>query len=187
MNKKHGRVCPVAFAGSLDNKIRRWLQNPEKIFGPYINKGMTVLDLGCGSGFFTIDLAQMVGETGRVIAADLQEGMLQKLSNKIEGMEIKERIMLHKCEAGKIGVLGPVDAAIAFYMIHEVPDPINYFKEIRAMLKSDGRFFLIEPKLFHVSKKAFNNTLKDVQSAGFEPAGVLNIFLSRSMIFKKID
>jgi 2-polyprenyl-3-methyl-5-hydroxy-6-metoxy-1,4-benzoquinol methylase len=58
-------VCPVAFAGSLDNKIRRWLQNPEKIFEPYINKGMTVLDLGCGSGLLTIDLAhRLVQQAG---------------------------------------------------------------------------------------------------------------------------
>jgi hypothetical protein len=40
------RVCPVERAGSLDNGIRKWLQNPRKILGPYIEEGMTVLDLG---------------------------------------------------------------------------------------------------------------------------------------------
>jgi len=44
----------------------------------------------------------MVGKSGRVIAADLQEGMLQKLRKKIRGTELEERITLHKCEENKI-------------------------------------------------------------------------------------
>jgi hypothetical protein len=59
------RVCPVERAGSLDNRFRRLLQNPRKILGPYIEEGMTVLDLGCGPGFFSIEIAQMVGKSGR--------------------------------------------------------------------------------------------------------------------------
>jgi ubiquinone/menaquinone biosynthesis C-methylase UbiE len=72
MSIRNNRVCPVKRAGSLDNRIRRWIQNPKKILKPYIEEGMTVLDIGCGPGFFSIDMAQMVGKTGRVIAADLQ-------------------------------------------------------------------------------------------------------------------
>jgi ubiquinone/menaquinone biosynthesis C-methylase UbiE len=70
------------------------LQNPRKILGPYIKEGMTVLDVGCGPGFFSIELAQMVGKSGRVIASDLQEGMLRKLREKIQGTEFEERITL---------------------------------------------------------------------------------------------
>nr|CBH38630.1 hypothetical protein BSM_21070 [uncultured archaeon] len=44
---------------------------------------MTALDLGCGPGFFSVEMAIMVGEYGLVIATDLQEGLLQKLKNKI--------------------------------------------------------------------------------------------------------
>ena len=77
MSDGNKRVCPVERAGSLDNRFRRWLQDPRKILSPHIKEGMTVLDLGCGPGYFTIDIAQMVGKSGRVIAADLQEGMLK--------------------------------------------------------------------------------------------------------------
>ena len=55
------RVCPVEKADRLDTRIRRWLQNPQKILKPYIKEGMTVLDFGCGPGFFSVDMAQMVG------------------------------------------------------------------------------------------------------------------------------
>jgi len=90
------RICPVEKASGLDNKIRRIFQNPQKILGRYIKDGMTILDLGCGPGFFSVEIAKMIGKSGKVIAADLQEGMLQKLRNKIKGTEIEKRIKLHK-------------------------------------------------------------------------------------------
>ncbi|MCX6138897.1 MAG: methyltransferase domain-containing protein, partial [Ignavibacteriales bacterium] len=77
MDSERNRVCPVEYANSLDSKIRKWLQNPKKILAPYVQEGMTVLDIGCGPGFFSIEMAKMVGKTGKVISADLQEGMLQ--------------------------------------------------------------------------------------------------------------
>jgi hypothetical protein len=40
MSDKGRRVCPVERAGGLDNKIRRWVQDPQKILGPYIQKGI---------------------------------------------------------------------------------------------------------------------------------------------------
>ncbi len=102
-------ICPVERAGGLDNRIRRWLQNPQKILRPYITEGMTVLDVGCGPGFLSLDMAHRVGKSGRVIASDLQEGMLQKVKEKIKGTELEERIVLHKCGENKIGVSEPVD------------------------------------------------------------------------------
>ena len=118
MTKINERVCPVALSGSLDNSIRRWLQNPRKILGPYIKEGMTVLDVGCGPGFFTIEMARMVGKSGRIIAADMQEGMLQKVKEKIKGTELEERILLHKCGENNIGVSEPVDFVMMLF-IHQ--------------------------------------------------------------------
>lgn len=80
------RIYPVEKAGHFDNRFRRWLQNPRKILGPYIKEGMTILDFGCGPGYFMIDMAQMVNDSGLVFAADLQEGMLQKLKQNIREM-----------------------------------------------------------------------------------------------------
>jgi ubiquinone/menaquinone biosynthesis C-methylase UbiE len=91
MDNEHNRVCPVGLADSLDSRIRRWLQDPQKILFPFVRQGMTVLDIGCGPGFFSIELAKMVGRTGRVISADLQDGMLRKLSAKIRGTELMRR------------------------------------------------------------------------------------------------
>jgi len=50
--ERNRRICPMELAGGLDNSVRRLLKNPQKILKPYIKEGMTVLDLGCGPGFF---------------------------------------------------------------------------------------------------------------------------------------
>ena len=114
------RVCPAELAGTLDNRFRRWFQDPEKILKPFVNEGMVALDLGCGPGFFSVVMAQMVGIKGKVIASDLQKGMLEKLREKIHGRELEQRITLHKCEEEKIGLKEQVNFILAFYMVHEV-------------------------------------------------------------------
>ncbi len=103
MNKeKDNKICPVERAGGLDNSIRKLLQNPQKILKPYINEGMTVLDLGCGPGFFSVEIAKLINDSGKVIAADLQEGMLEKVRQKIKGTALEPRITLHKCQEESI-------------------------------------------------------------------------------------
>ncbi len=184
MNDGNKRVCPVERAGHLDSKLRRWLQNPQKILGPYIEEGMTVLDLGCGPGFFSIDMAQMVGQSGRVIASDLQEGMLQKIRDKIEGTELEERITLHKCEENKIGVSEHVDFVLLFYIAHEVPNMKDFFNEIGDILKPNGKILMVEPPL-HVSKSEFEETIKKAEDVGFMNVERPKIFLSKTVILKK--
>lgn len=181
MSNRKNRVCPVERAGSLDNRLRRWIQDPQKILRPHIEEGMTVLELGCGPGFFSLDLAQMVGKSGRVIAADLQEGMLQKLRDKIQGTVLEERITLHKCEEKKIGVSENVDFILAFYMIHEIPHQEEFFNEIQSALKPNGKVFIVEPP-FHVSKEAFEATIRKAQDAGFTPVDRPKVFLSKAVI-----
>ena len=145
---------------------------------------MTVLDLGCGPGFFSVDMARMVGRTGRVIAADLQEGMLQKLRNKIQDTELEERITLHKCGENKIGLSEEVDFILAFYMVHEVPDQVELFDEMKSIIKQNGRVFIVEPP-FHVSRTAFEDTIGRARDASFTPVERPKVFLGRTVILKK--
>ena len=184
MSDKNRRICPVEKARILDNRIRRWLQNPRKILRPYIKEEMTVLDMGCGPGFFSIEMAQMVGKSGRVIASDLQEGMLQKLRDKIRGTELEKRITLHKCEENKIGVSDSVDFVLAFYMVHELSNQKEFFEEIKSILKPNGRVLMVEPP-FHVSKTAFEETLRKARDAGFTAVEGPKVFLGKTVIMKK--
>jgi len=175
------RVCPAEFAGMLDNSIRRLFQNPRRLMEPYISKGMSVLDLGCGPGFFSIEIARIVSDSGKVIAADLQEGMLEKVNRKIKGTDLEKRIELHKCQVDKIGISEKVDFVLAFWMIHEVPDQYNLFRELESILKPPGKIFIIEPK-FHVSDKSFGEMIKIAENSGFEISGRPKVVFSRTVL-----
>lgn len=183
MENARNRICPVENAKHLDNRIRRWFQNPRKIFGPYLKAGMTVLDIGCGPGFFSIDMAEMVGPSGKVIATDLQTGMLDQLRDKVRGTAIEKTIRLHQSGKSVIGVSEAVDFALAFYMVHEVPDQQRFFSEIRSILTEKGFLLVAEPN-FHVSKKGFKRTIEIAASAGFSAAETPGVFFSKAVLLK---
>ena len=184
MCRGQNRVCPVERAGFLDNRLRRWVKNPQKILGPYLKPGMIVLDFGCGPGFFSLEIGRLVGKSGRVIAADLQEGMLQKVSAKIRGTELESRITLHQCQTDKIGLSEIIDFVLAFYMVHEVPSRDNFFTEIRTILKPEGHVLIVEPT-FHVSKQSFVETLGIAQRIGFTPVGRPKVLFSKAVLLQR--
>lgn len=177
-------VCPAEYSGSLDNRLRRWLQNPEKILKPYIRPGMKILDIGCGPGYFTLDMARMTGPAGHVFAADLQPGMLEKLQRKIRGSELGNRITPHQCESNRIGLDQKVDFILAFYMVHEVPDRKRFLAELHGMLNPGGSLLIIEPK-FHVTRAAFEATRSEALSLGFTLQNSLRSMFSRGMVLER--
>ena len=168
MRRDKHRVCPLERAGSLESRLRRWFQNPRRLLSPYVSPGMTVLDIGCGPGFFTLEMARMVGPGGRVLAVDLQDGMLEKVSRKIAGTALEPRIVLHRCEPDRLGITDPVDFALAFWMVHEVPDQPVFFRELAALLRPGARALIVEPGPFHVSRDDFAHTLETARAAGFQ-------------------
>ncbi len=184
MNEDKNRVCPVELANSLDNKLRRWLQNPQKILSPFIKEGMKILDVGCGPGFFSVELAKMVGANGKVYAVDLQEGMLQKIQNKIRGTSLEKIIQLIKCEKDEIVIPEKVDFILAFYMVHEVSDKDKLFAALKNFLNENGEFLIVEPKLFHVSKKEFASTISKAEAVGFKVSKGPGLPFSHSSVLR---
>ena len=69
-------------AYTFDNPFRKLIHDPKKMFKKYVHEGMTVMDIGCGLGCFSIDLAKMVGKEGKVYSVDLQKGMLDRLMKR---------------------------------------------------------------------------------------------------------
>ena len=184
MSDRKNRVCPVEKAGSLDSFFRRLMQNPHRILKPYLRDGLTVLDFGCGPGFFTVEAARLVGATGRVIAADLQEGMLHIVKDKISGTELEDRVALHRCEPDRIGLTETVDFVLMFYVVHEIPDKDNFFKEIAYILKTGGQALIVEPP-FRVNEKAFSVTLAKAGAAGLTVTGRPKMFFNKCAVLKK--
>jgi len=174
------RVCPMEKAGGLDTCFRRIFQNPKRILKPYIQPGMTILDVGCGPGFFTLEMARMLNGSGKVIAADLQQGMLEIVKIKIKESPFEKLVEPHRCESGKMGVTTPVDFILAFYVLHELPDQKTFFEEVKSILKPGGRFLIVEPK-YHVTEKEFEVLINDLISSGFKIIKRPKILFSRSV------
>jgi ubiquinone/menaquinone biosynthesis C-methylase UbiE len=182
------RICPVERAGQLDNSFRKWIQNPQKILKPYIKEGMSVLDIGCGPGFFTVEIAKMLNGSGKVIAADVQEGMLNIIRKKVSGTSLEQRIELHKSDFESIGVVEKVDFALAFWMVHEVRNQKRFFEELASIIKPNGLLLIIEPKI-HVTKRKFWDMVDLIKEYGFtiyESRDVAcRVFFSRAIVLKK--
>jgi len=177
-------ICPMELANSFDKKWRKWIHNPEKILKPYIDQGMSVIDVGCGPGFFSLEMARIVGPAGSVFACDIQKEMLEILRSKIEGTELEDQIILHECDESSIGLTEQVDFAMAFYVMHEVVDQEQFFIEMKSLLKEDGQFLIAEP-LFHVSKKNFTEMLETAQRVGFKQIEKPSIFFSMCAVLEK--
>ncbi len=177
-------VCPPWLCFTFDNFLRRMLQNPERILKPYVKQGWTALDVGPGMGYFTIPLAKLVGNTGKVIAADLQQPMLDGIHRKALKAGVQNRINLHLTTPSSIGISERIDFCLSFWMVHEVPDRVHFIKEIVSNLKPGGLWLISEPK-FHVSKANFTQRLEIAKSAGLSIAGRPKIFISNAVLLKK--
>jgi len=175
-------VCPWWLCFTFDNLLRRLVQNPEKVVEPYVREGDTVLDVGPGMGYFSIPLAKIVGEKGRVFAADVQSQMLNALQKRAKRAGVEQRITLHLCKKDSLGLNTKFDFALAFWMVHEVLDQESFFKEIRSLLKPNGKLLMSEPAI-HVTKVRYDETVEKAIRAGFTLKSNPSISLSRSALF----
>jgi ubiquinone/menaquinone biosynthesis C-methylase UbiE len=177
-------VCPAAHGKWLAGSLRRLFHKPDRILRGLIQPGETVADLGCGPGFFTLPMARMVGETGRVIAVDLQEGMLDLLRERAEEAGLMARVVPRQCSETELKVTETVTFALAFYMVHEVPDVRGFLTQVHDILAPHGRFLLVEP-VFHVSAPAFALTVAFAQELGFRPIATPKIRISRAVLLER--
>ena len=169
MKQEKNRVCPARHAWVLDNSLRRWLQNPRRILKPLVSPGDHVLDMGCGPGFWTLPLAELVGPSGHVVAVDLQEAMLEKVGKKAAARGLAGRITLHPCREDDPGLLPsmpPFDFMLLYYMVHETPDPGHLLEALRPWLRPGGTLLVVEPTL-HVTREMFEEVLEKAWDLGY--------------------
>lgn len=165
--EKH--VCPVWVGYFLASGLRKLLQNPTKIVGPFVKQGMTVLDYGCAMGFFSIPMAAAVGPGGKVVCVDLQPKMLRVLKRRAGRAGLGDRIETHVCGETTIGLSeyhGRIDFALAFAVLHEVPDQAGILSELSQLVKVGAHLLLAEPT-GHVSSEEVEHTLTTAREHGF--------------------
>ena len=181
---KKNHVCPWWLAYSFDNPLRKLIHKPEQMLGPYVREGMIVMDMGCGLGFFSIGMAELVGDRGRVIAVDLQSKMLAVTQKRARRAGFENRVTIHLCQPDNIGIKNTVDFILAFWMSHEVPEKTKFFRQLNSNLNPNGKLLIAEPKM-HVSASSFQEILEAAQNIGLKWVETPKIRFSHSALVEK--
>ncbi len=181
------RVCPWWLGYFLASPVRRWMQDPVKVVAPYVREGMTVLEPGPGMGFFTLEIARLVGSSGRVVAVDIQPRMLSSLKRRATRAGLLERVDARSTFPNSLGIgdlAGAVDFTLAFALVHELPDAKPFFAEVAAASKRGAGLLFAEPA-GHVKPADFETELAAATHAGFELVNRPAISRSLAAFLKK--
>ena len=124
----------------MESRLRQWLMNPVKTLqGAGIEPGQTILEVGCGTGFFTLPAAKMLGDQGYLVAMDLLQDYARRVSKKVQAAGLKN-VRVLKRDALKTGLdTASMDMVLLFGVIPFPSLPLNrLLPEMHRVLKPDG-------------------------------------------------
>ncbi|MDA8142052.1 MAG: methyltransferase domain-containing protein [Desulfobacteraceae bacterium] len=183
MTDHHQHICPWWLAYTFDNPLRRFFHKPERMFASYVRPGMTVADIGCGMGYFSLGLARLVQSAGRVIAVDVQPQMLARTSSRSRRAGLAGIVETRLCDGVSLGLREPLDFVLAFWMVHETANPADFFRQIKAVLKPAGRLLVAEPKM-HVTPRQFDEMRTIAQNTGLIVTEEPRVAFSRTVLLE---
>lgn len=171
-HRSNPRPYPAPLRNLLEHPVRMRYRNPVATLGPFgIGPGETVLDLGCGTGVFTVEMARQVGSAGHVHALDIQEAMVEAARTRVEGAGFASRVSFHHCGAYRLPLESDsVDAVVAIATLSEIPEPFLTMEELRRVLRPGGRVAVSE-ELPHTGYASQRTVQRWLQEAGFRYGG----------------
>jgi cyclopropane fatty-acyl-phospholipid synthase-like methyltransferase len=184
-------VLSADFTGWLDRilakPIRYLFETPTRLLRGYVTDGMTVLDIGCGAGYYSLGMARSVGPKGRVIAVDVDAEAITALRRKAERAGLSERIETRVCSEHGLGInglKGQVDFALAVYVLHHAGDVNTLMGDVHGALRPGGTFLVVEPR-HHASPADRESTEAAARRAGFALAGHPSLKRDWAVVFVK--
>lgn len=183
-----GHTCPPWIGYLMISPLRRLFDgSAAKLLAPYVRPGMTVLEPGPAMGYFTLELARLVGPKGRVVAVDVQEYMLARLRDRAARAGVADRIetrlVAHETMALD-DLAGTVDFVLAYAMVHETPDKSQFFAEVAATMKPGATVLLAEPR-GHVNDERFAGELEKAAGAGLTVVERPRVRMSHAAVLRK--
>ncbi len=127
-------------AAVWDSGLRRWFQNPEHILqGAHLRAGQTVLEVGCGTGFFTIPAAKMIGQSGKIIAMDPVESFVDAVRRKARAAGLANVEAVRRDALKSELDTASVDVVLLFGVVPFPTLPLGrLLPEIHRVLKAQG-------------------------------------------------
>lgn len=181
------RVCPWWDGYILASPVRKLWQNPGRILEPFVQPGMNVLEPGPGMGFFTLELARLVGTRGRVVAVDIQPKMIAGLRRRAERAGLSDRIEARVSPATTMALdrdSEEFDLVVAFAVVHKMRSAATFFAEAAKAMKPGVKLLLAEPA-GHIGRKDFDNELALAARNGLSVAEGSTTFGGLGAVLKK--
>jgi ubiquinone/menaquinone biosynthesis C-methylase UbiE len=140
-----------------------------------IKGGQRVCDMGCGNGFYTLQLAKMVGKKGHVYAVDIQPEMLKMLNDRADKAEISNITPILGTQKDPRLPLAELDLILMVDVYHEFSYPAEMLVEMKEALAPGGQLVFVEyraedPKvpIRPEHKMARDQVIKELTAAGFQ-------------------
>jgi demethylmenaquinone methyltransferase/2-methoxy-6-polyprenyl-1,4-benzoquinol methylase len=124
----------------MKSRFRYWFSGPMKTLrGADIQSGQTVLEVGCGTGFYTVSAAQLIGDQGRLVAIDASPVLIARVSKKVQAADLKN-VRVVKGDAMDMGLdAESIDTVLLFSVIPSPTLPLDRFlPEMHRVLKPEG-------------------------------------------------
>ena len=125
---------------SMESRMRRWLMPPKKTLqGADVKSGQTVLEVGCGTGFFTLPVAEMIGESGRLIAMDPVSIFVDRVARKVRDAGLNNVEVLRRDALSTELEAASVDLVLLFGVLPFPTLPLDQLlPEMHRVLKAGG-------------------------------------------------
>jgi SAM-dependent methyltransferase len=129
----------------LERSEREMEEEPDKALDALGTlAGLTVADVGAGSGYFTVRMASRVGAKGRVFANDLQPEMLKMLAARLARENVRNVTLVQGAVDHPKLPAASIDLVLMVDVYHEFSEPQKMLRGIREALKPGGRLVLLE-------------------------------------------
>ncbi len=178
--------CPawLGWLVEMDNPLAKVSHAPSIIKHNAIVEGMTVLDAGCGPGRITIPVARQVGPSGKVVALDIQEGMLARVKVKAEKENLSNIEFFNAGLGEGILVSETFDRVVMVMVLGEIPNREDALRELFHSLKPDGLLSITET-IFDPHFLRQSDLQRIVEKAGFKMKICEGGTFAYTMIFNK--